>query len=160
MFIQSPYGSVYKTKFGDYSASLADFREREGSNRPLPQPTKPQKSSTVVGLGDWLTKPFYSHWHTKYRFQPFWPNFELSTSLRETKKSKIFRNWSPKRTAFFKSPLTFDNDLLITGDTCSFKINPFTQFWDNDVNKLMNISKFEILTTKLSQLLHGIYFEV
>ena len=36
----------------------------------------------------------------------------------------------------------------------------FNQFWDNDVNKLINILKFETLTTKLSQLLSGICFEV
>ena len=53
------------------------------------------------------------------------PNLELRTSLRKTKNSKILKTWSPKRTAFFKSPVTFDNDLLITGDTCSSKIGPF-----------------------------------
>ena len=53
------------------------------------------------------------------------PNLELRTSLRKTKNSKILKKWSPKRTAFFKSPVTFDNDLLITGDRCSSKIGPF-----------------------------------
>ena len=52
------------------------------------------------------------------------PNLELRTSLRKRKNSKILKTWSPKRTAFFKSPVTFDNDLLITGDTCSSKIDP------------------------------------
>ena len=53
------------------------------------------------------------------------PSLELRTSLRETKNSKILKTWSPKRTAFFKSPVTFDNDLLITGDLCCSKIDPF-----------------------------------
>ena len=44
-----------RTKFGDYSASLAGFREGGMSNRPIPEPTKHQKNSTVVGLGDLLT---------------------------------------------------------------------------------------------------------
>ena len=39
------------TKFGDISVSLADFRE--GDESTPTQPTKPQKSSTAVGLGDW-----------------------------------------------------------------------------------------------------------
>ena len=38
-----------RTKFGSYSANLADFKEGGVSNRPNPEPTKPQKSSTVVG---------------------------------------------------------------------------------------------------------------
>ena len=53
------------------------------------------------------------------------PNLELRTSLRKTKNSKILKTWSPKRTAFFKSPVAFDNDLLITGDLCCSKIDPF-----------------------------------
>ena len=53
------------------------------------------------------------------------PSLELRTSLPETKNSKILKTWSPKRTAFFKSPVTFDNDLLITGDLCCSKIDPF-----------------------------------
>ena len=53
------------------------------------------------------------------------PNLELRTSLRKTKKSKILKTWSLKRTAFFKSPVTFDNDVLITGNTCSSKIDLF-----------------------------------
>ena len=44
-----------RSKFGDYSASLAGFREGGVSNRPIPEPTKPQKSSNVVGLDDLLT---------------------------------------------------------------------------------------------------------
>ena len=38
---------------------------------------------------------------------------------------KVFRKYPPRRTAFFKLPVTFDNDLIITGDTYSPKINPF-----------------------------------
>ena len=53
------------------------------------------------------------------------PNLEIRTSLWETKNSKILKTWAPKRTTFFKSSVTFDNDLLITGDTCSSKIDPF-----------------------------------
>ena len=68
------------------------------------------------------------------------PNLELRTSLRETKNSKIFKMWSPKRTAFFKSPVTFDNDLLITGDTCSSKVDLFYPiFKKNEVKKLIII---------------------
>ena len=44
-----------RIKFGDYSANLAGFREGGVSSRPIPEPTKPQKSSTVVTLGDLLT---------------------------------------------------------------------------------------------------------
>ena len=48
--------------------------------------------------------------------------------------------WSPKRTAFFKSPVTFDNDLLITGDTCSSKVDLFYPiFKKNEVKKLIII---------------------
>ena len=43
-----------RTKFGDYSASLAGFREGRVWNRPIPEPTKSQKSSTVVGSDDLL----------------------------------------------------------------------------------------------------------
>ena len=53
----------------------------------------------------------------------------IRASLWETKNSKILRKWSPKRTAFFKSPITFDNDLLITGDTCSSKSDAFYPFF-------------------------------
>ena len=89
-----------------------------------------------------MTCHFYNHWHKKYKFQPFWPNFELGASLRETKNSKILRKWSPKRTAFFKSPLTFDNDLLITGDTCSSKMDPFYPIlkkWGQEVDQYFKI---------------------
>ena len=41
------------SKFGGYSKGLADIR-KVGSSRPLPQPTKPQKNPTVVGLSDLL----------------------------------------------------------------------------------------------------------
>ena len=44
-----------RTKFGDYSASVAGFKEGGVSNRPIPEPMKPQKISAVVGLGDLLT---------------------------------------------------------------------------------------------------------
>ena len=44
-----------RTKFGDYSASKPDFRDGRGLHQPLPEPTKHQKSSTVVGFGDFPT---------------------------------------------------------------------------------------------------------
>ena len=50
-------------------------------------------------------------------------------------KFQILRKESPKRTAFFKFPVTFDDDLLITGDTYSPKIDPI-------------LSSFEIMTSR------------
>ena len=40
----------------------------------------------------WLTADlhaFYNRWQTKYGFEFFWPNFDLMTSLQETKLSKF-----------------------------------------------------------------------
>ena len=52
------------------------------------------------------------------------PNLESRTSLRKAKNSESLKRGLQKGTAFFKSPVTY-NDLLITGDTCSSKIDPF-----------------------------------
>ena len=54
-----------RSKFADYSASLADFRAGRGSNRHLLEPTKPQQRSTVVGFGDLMT---WLKWWCKKKF--------------------------------------------------------------------------------------------